>query len=442
MQMEKIIGKYKILREIGRGGMAIVYKAVEQNSNKTFAIKMLLPNMVDRAMVTRFSREANALSRLKHPNILEVYEINITGGNHYFVMEFIDGESLKTIIKQKGQLPINQVIEIVFKVGSALQYAHNEGMIHRDIKPANIMISRNGDVKVMDFGLVSVAGLTKVTAAGSTVGTPEYMSPEQISGNNVDCRTDIYSLGTMIYEMLAGEPPFTADNYQAILMKHKYESPKPIKNIRAQISIDLENIINKAISKDVSTRYQHVDELLNDLSKIYSPHKTHIDNSSHIKKQEVVRGEKNNIFWKLLLLCIIIAIASCLFIAYYSKDNQMSLYLNNFRNTVKNKFTLHIENNLVEKRNSYLRKLEIADEHYRRGLNFNENGYFDEAIKEYLKAIRYRPDYVLYHKDLAIAYQAKGNKNKAIESWNKVLDYDSSGLYNEAAKQQIEKMEK
>lgn len=297
------IGKYKVLREIGRGGMGIVYKAIDPSTKKDMAIKVLHPSMVDRTSVERFNREGRAMARLKHPNIVEVVDYGAHQGTHFFAMEYIEGKSLKWIIAEEGKLAVPKVLNIIKEVALALAYAHGEGMIHRDIKPANIMIDKDGRVKVMDFGLVQISGVTKVTGTDTAVGTPEYISPEQLSGEEVDSRTDIYALGVTMYEMLAGAPPFKGESNYAIFMKHKYEAPASLRDLRNDLTPEVEDIVAKAMAKDLGKRYLRVEELIADIDRILGVEAAGTQEVIAPLEKEKRKGR----FWKILITCLILA---------------------------------------------------------------------------------------------------------------------------------------
>ncbi|MDD5449295.1 MAG: protein kinase [Candidatus Omnitrophica bacterium] len=425
MEQEKFIGKYKILREIGKGGMAIVYKALESATQKTVALKVLLPSMIDASAVERFYREAQCMARLEHPNIIKVFDFGITKGNHYFAMEFIDGRTLKSIVKQSGPLAANEAMDIILQVGQALAYAHGKGMIHRDIKSGNIMVDKEGRAKVMDFGLVQIPEITRVTTEGSVVGTAEYMSPEQISDGEIDSRSDIYSLGITMYEILTGNPPFKADTYQAVLMKHKYELPPPMRG--KAIPPELEMITFKALAKDVSQRYQHVQDMLDDIERFRGLQPKARPMTANLVKDDVKKtalSRSKKIFFILAPAFIIIALG-LLFLPEVGKDF---------------KFRLKPEKGLIEKTEESLKKLELADNYHSRGLEFYQGGLADMAIAEYRKAIALRADYPLYYQDLAAAYEAAGDLRRALEAWKDLLRYKPSPSQAEMARQNIERL--
>lgn len=212
-KMEALIGRtlgnYQILEEIGRGGMAIVYKAVQPSLQRHVAIKVLPPQFTfDTIFVQRFQREAVAAGRLKHPNIVTIYDVGEQGGIYYIVMEYLEGVILAELIRQQGPLPLQRVAHIAQQVASALDYAHGQGFIHRDIKPGNVIVGPGDHATLTDFGIVKAAEGTTLTRTGMMIGTPQYMSPEQIQGREIDYRADIYSLGIVCYEMLTGRVPF------------------------------------------------------------------------------------------------------------------------------------------------------------------------------------------------------------------------------------------
>ena len=430
--METEIGKYKVLREVGKGGMGIVYKALEPVGKRTLAIKVLPPTMVDRSTVERFSREARAMARLKHPNIVEVYEVDMTKGNHYFSMEFIEGETLKAILRRKGALSVDESLYIIRQVAGALAYIHKEGMIHRDIKPGNIMITTGGQVKVMDLGLVQIAGVTRITAEGSTIGTAEYMSPEQISDDAIDSRSDIYSLGVTMYEMLTGKSPFRAETIQATAMKHKYEVPPSVRVAHPEIPLELERITNKAIAKDVAQRYQRIEELIEDINKFKGepPLKKNEqippgseDKTVAIQREKPAKskGEKKANPW----IGIFVFIGILAVTGYFLKEEIAGL-LSKFSQKGTKQST-------VTKGKQNPDMLATADEHYIQGLEYSSQGLFDEAIREYEKAIELRDDYALYYKDLAVAYEKKGEIKKAVNVWQTLLARDPNSPFAKTA---------
>jgi TolB-like protein/Tfp pilus assembly protein PilF/tRNA A-37 threonylcarbamoyl transferase component Bud32 len=264
-----VISHYEILERIGAGGMAVVYKARDARLERLVALKLLAPALIrDEEAKERFVREARAASALDHPNICTVHEIDETEDGQMFIsMSYYEGGTLKDMIREKPLTSL-RAIEIAVQVARGLAEAHEKGVIHRDIKPANIMMTAKGQVKIMDFGLAKLSGEEGITEIGIPMGTVAYMSPEQAEGRDIDCRTDIWSLGVVLYEMVSGRPPFKGENAHAILYSILNVDPVPVTRIRPGIENPLERIINKALTKDPDSRYQSVGDLLADLREI------------------------------------------------------------------------------------------------------------------------------------------------------------------------------
>ena len=261
----KTISHYRIIEELGRGGMGLVYKAEDTKLNRTVALKFLPPELThDQESKERFIREAHAASALEHDSICTIHEINETeDGQLFIVMACYVGQTLKDKIKDQ-RLKTKEAIDIAEQIAKGLQKAHEKGIVHRDIKPANIFITDDGSVKILDFGLAKLAGQAQLTKDSSTLGTVAYMSPEQLRGEEVDHHTDIWSLGVVFYEMLTGEPPFKGDYEQAVTYSILNDEPKIIKDIDPNI----EKIISICLNKDAKDRYQSIDELNEDLLKL------------------------------------------------------------------------------------------------------------------------------------------------------------------------------
>ena len=263
-----IAGKYQILEELGRGGMGVVYKAKDTKLKRTVALKFLSPELTrDLEAKERFIHEAQAASALDHPNICTVHEIDEDDGQMFIAMAYVDGQSLREKIKQ-GPLKLDEALSIAIKVAEGLYEAHEKGIVHRDIKSANIMVAAKGQAKIMDFGVAKLAGRTKFTRIGTTMGTVAYMSPEQARAEKVDYRTDIWSLGVMLYEMVTGQLPFKGDHEQAVVYSILNEEPEPMTGLRTGVPMELERIVAKMLAKDPGARYQHVDEVPVDLRTI------------------------------------------------------------------------------------------------------------------------------------------------------------------------------
>lgn len=264
-----IAGKYKLIEQVGSGGMAIVYKAKSLETDDYVAIKILRPELVeDEEFVIRFEREAQAVSSLKHPNIVAVYDVGQEESIYYIVMEYIHGLTLKELIRENKRLEIEEAIEIALQISDALEHAHRRGIIHRDIKPQNILIGDNNTVKVADFGIARAITSATITLAGSDViGSVHYFSPEQAKGSHTDGKSDIYSLGIVLYEMVTGHLPFEGDSAVSIAIKHIQEKVTPPGEVYPQLPWSLQKIIEKCVKKTPEKRYESAEELYYDLKQ-------------------------------------------------------------------------------------------------------------------------------------------------------------------------------
>ena len=260
---QRRIGKYIVQRELGRGGMGAVYLAEQPGLGREVAIKeLILSAVADPVALKRFMQEAQVMARTSHPNLVQVHDLEQIGDANYIVLEFVRGKSLRDSLNQ-GVLPLPQTFAIMHGVLQALDYAHKRAIVHRDMKPENVLLSDEGDVKVADFGIArlmddSGAGST-ATKTGTTVGTPQYMSPEQVASSKVDGRSDLYSAGIMFYELVVGQPPFTAsdaDGPFTLMAKHVQAPPKPPSVHRPGLDMGLEEVILKSLSKRPEERYQ------------------------------------------------------------------------------------------------------------------------------------------------------------------------------------------
>ena len=254
--------RYKILELLGEGGMAFVYKAEDRQLKRIVAIKTLKPNYVQQeTFVERFKREAQTVANLNHPNIVQIFDWGIEG-EPFFVMEYIEGNTLTSIIAKKKTISIGDILFIGAQVSDGLQAAHNRGLVHRDIKPGNIMITPSGKVKVTDFGIVSIQNEdSDITKTGSILGTASYISPEQAQGKPVSVESDLYSLGTVMYELIAGRPPFEGETPIATATKHLTEKPKKLSVYRKDLPKGLENAVLKLLHKYPKDRYKNAEDL-------------------------------------------------------------------------------------------------------------------------------------------------------------------------------------
>jgi eukaryotic-like serine/threonine-protein kinase len=270
--------RYDVRELLGRGGMSEVYRGFDLQLRRPVAIKRLRPDFVNNpAFRTRFRREAQSAGRLNHSAIVAIYdtgeERDATGASiPFIVMELVEGRSLRSVLRDTGRVPPWRALELTSRVLDALTCSHAAGIVHRDIKPANVMLTSTGAVKVADFGIARPVSDTAgtVTLAGTVVGTPQYLSPEQARGEAVDARSDIYSVGCMLYELLVGEPPFTGDSPVGIVVQHVSDAPSPPSATKGDVSTDTDSIVLKALAKDPSDRYQSASEMKADIEKVLS----------------------------------------------------------------------------------------------------------------------------------------------------------------------------
>jgi serine/threonine-protein kinase len=258
------IGHYRIVSELGRGGMGVVYKAHEESLNRFVAIKMLGEHLEQEPeYVERFVREARSAAALSHPNIVQIYAISEENGHHFFVMEYVQGTSVQRMIQSRGKIPTDEAARLILQAAAGLQDAHSQGVVHRDIKPANLMVTTRGLVKIADFGLALMGGATsRLTATGMLMGTPGYLSPEQCLDQAADRRTDIYSLGVTFFEMLTGTMPFRADSPLALLKLIVEVEPPDIRELNPEVDDNLKVIIAKMLAKDRNRRFSSCSEVI------------------------------------------------------------------------------------------------------------------------------------------------------------------------------------
>ena len=267
---EKKLGEFQLLRPLGSGGMADVYLAEQTTLQRYVAVKVMKPALMAHSgqdMVARFKQEAMMAAGLNHPNIVQVYTIGEEDGLHYIAQEFVQGKDLATIIKGRGKPEIASALHVMRQVASALKASGHAGIVHRDIKPENIMVTKKGEVKVADFGLAQL-GESNTEKKGVTMGTPLYMSPEQISGRELDPRSDVYSFGVTAYQLLCGDTPFKGNTPVAIAMQHLKNSPPPLKEKNPALPDVLCRLVHRMMAKRRSLRYQSADEVLEDLKKL------------------------------------------------------------------------------------------------------------------------------------------------------------------------------
>ena len=266
---ELIAGRYELEELVGRGGMSSVYRAKDRLLERTVAIKLLHEHYSrDDDYVERFRREARAAAQLSHPNIVTVIDRGEDGGRQFIVFEYIDGQNLKQLVETKGRLPVRTALELAIEIGGALAFAHENGLVHRDVKPQNVLLG-NGDVKVTDFGIArSVDVQHGLTQTGTVLGTSDYIAPEQASGRPVSALSDVYSLGVVIYELLAGEPPYGGDNFLAVAMRHVNDAVPSVVAVRPDVPLRLDAAIRRAMAKDPDERFESMGDFVAELESV------------------------------------------------------------------------------------------------------------------------------------------------------------------------------
>ncbi len=265
------LGKYQIESVLGKGAMGVVYKGFDPNIARYVAIKTIHKNLLNtemgREMLARFRTEAQAVGRLTHPNIVGIFEFDQDQGTPYFVMEFVEGKDLKTVVKDGRVLSPKDIVGIIDPVLQALAYTHELGIVHRDIKPANIFITDKGVVKIADFGIARLED-SEMTQVGTVLGTPSYMSPEQCVGSVVDARSDLFSVGVMLYELLTGQKPFRGEQSTVIMTNVINTDPEPPSRLNKQVPAAFDPVLKKALAKNVNQRYQTAEAFRSDLLKV------------------------------------------------------------------------------------------------------------------------------------------------------------------------------
>jgi serine/threonine protein kinase len=262
-------GRYQIIEELGRGGMGKVFRALDKELDEEVALKLIKPEIArDKKTIERFKNELKLARKISHRNIGRMYELMEDRGLHFITMEYVAGQDLKALERQTGRLTTGKAISITQEICEGLGEAHRRGVIHRDLKPSNVIIDKDGNARIMDFGIARSVEGKGITDAGVMIGTPEYMSPEQVEGKEVDQRSDIYSLGVVLFEMVTGKLPFEGDTPFTIGVKHKSEIPQDPKELNAEITDSLSGLILKCMEKEKDKRYQSTVEILHDLEVI------------------------------------------------------------------------------------------------------------------------------------------------------------------------------
>lgn len=285
--------RFQVMQELGRGGMGIVFLAYDKQLKDNVAIKVLSPFLShDEESLERMRREVTAARKITHSNVIKIFDLAEAGGLHYITMEYFPGENLRQLILRRGTLTMQEAMQIVFQICDGLAAAHAQGIIHRDLKSHNIILNDRGHLKIIDLGLARTNQMEGMTATGLIMGTPEYMSPEQVMGRRTDERSDLYSLGVILYEMFSGHVPFSGDSAINVGFKHLKEEWIPLKTVCPQLPDELSAIIDRLLQKDPAHRYQSVQDLRRDLEKVQSfrPLPPPIEPLSHEREKDRIKA--------------------------------------------------------------------------------------------------------------------------------------------------------
>jgi len=249
------IGKYRVLDRVGRGGMGTVYRAIDETLHREVAIKVLNAELNDPEVARRFRAEAITVARLSHPGIATIYELFQHEGQWLMVMEFVRGETLEGMVSRLGALSADKAAELCMQSLAALAHAHSMGVVHRDLKPANIMVTESGTVKIMDFGIARVAGTEHLTNVGFMMGTPAYMAPEQVLGQDIDARADVYAMGVVFYRLVTAQLPFKGETPFAMAQAQVNNPPTPVRSFRADLPVWVEDVMVRSLAKKPDDRF-------------------------------------------------------------------------------------------------------------------------------------------------------------------------------------------
>jgi serine/threonine protein kinase len=264
-------GRYEILDKLGEGAMGVVYRARDASLGRVVALKMLSADLgAEEELHQRFQREAEAIGRLSHPNIVTVYDVGESSGQLYMAMELLEGDDLRSLIEKRAAIALADRVRILIQICTGLAYAHSRGVVHRDIKPANILIGSDGRAKILDFGLARVSARSTITRRGVILGTPDYMAPEQAMGKGVDRRSDVFSAGAVFYEFLTLEKPFKGKTLHAVLYQIISDDPEPVLTVNPEVPVRLASIVHRMLRKDPDLRYGAMEDVARDLSEIHA----------------------------------------------------------------------------------------------------------------------------------------------------------------------------
>ncbi len=462
------IGKYSIIGELGKGAMGIVYEGWDPYIERKVAIKTIRFDTISEPFeqeeaTKRFIREARSAGILSHPNIVTIYDVGEDAGLTYIAMQFIDGKSLEEIIASREKYSLDEITNLMAQIGNALDYAHGEGIVHRDIKPGNILIDNEGMAHIVDFGIARITTST-LTQTGMSLGTPNYMSPEQVMGKKVDHRADIFSVGAILFELLTKEKPFRGENVTNVIYKIVHENPPALRNFDINIPEGLEYVVGKALAKAPKSRYQSCQELIEDLMNYprYAgvPVAEEIEIEEEIPEQRIFpefQKEKRKRPLLILLASMMIVVMTVVIAVFLytrsSKQSDMpgpggsvsgpaSIDIENFFNA----FEWHLQNKRYPEAIAELKKILAVDpQNFEAQLGIanilKEQGKIDEAILEYDKLIALNNRDLRPYQQLGDIYETKQDLKRAVEYFKLYLSHAPEGFDIGKIEQKINDLE-
>ena len=420
-----LFGRYEVVEEIGTGGMGKVYRVFDKKINEMVALKIIRPEIgTDKSILERFSQELKTARKIAHRNVCRMFDIGEESGTHYITMEYVTGEDLRSLIRRIGQLTVGKTIDIAKQICDGLAEAHALGIVHRDLKPQNIMIDREGKPKIMDFGIARFIRMKGVTAPGTIIGTPEYMSPEQAEGRETDQRSDLYSLGIILFEALTGRVPFEGDTPLSIAIKHKTEMPPDPRKLNSQIPEDLNSLVLKCLEKDKAKRYQTAAEIMAELDKIEKGIPT---TQRVLPEKKPLTAREITIKFKMKKVLVpggvILALAAVAVGVWLLWPKPKPIVPSVLWNDGKKYWAeKKYDKALVQ----FKKLLSIESGHFEAQLSvaqiLKEQGKADKAVVEYEKAIGLNKDDPRSYKDLAEIYWNEGKRYWAEKKYDEALD--------------------
>ncbi len=428
-------GRYQIIEELGKGGMGKVYKALDKEVEEKVALKLIKPEIAaEEKTIKRFRNELKFARKISHKNVCRMFDLNKEGDTHYITMEYVPGEDLKSSLRRMGPLSVGKAAFIAKQVCEGLAEAHRLGVVHRDLKPQNIMIDRDGNARIMDFGIARSHEAKGITEEGLIIGTPEYMSPEQVEGTKADQRSDIYSMGVILYEMVTGRVPFEGKTPLSVASKHITQVPVEPRELNAQIPEDLSRVIMKCMEKEEEKRYQGVVELLSELKKIEKGVPTTeriVPEKKPLTSKEITLrfGLKKILIPALVIIAVAIAGIVIWRFILQSDVSETSMpqppapkieeYL-----TIGNKYWK--EKNYSEAFNQFKKILDIEPKNFEARLSLasilKEQGKIDKAIQEFENAIDLNKEDPRPYKSLGEIFEQKQELDKIAYYYKKYLD--------------------